>query len=395
MLGVRDEELLQKFDAAFASGGGQLLKHSFPESSVCNTAMAYARLGYVSENALEQIIKKVIREAEGYSFRSLALITSAFAKLDVMNPIMFEVLKNRVTYYAFEEDRRADFVELVAPSEAAQLLLAFTKAKVFDVPLMETLEHVVVARKEEATADTLLMAMGAHAAWGRHVARAALQKKQVSKRGYSYFRKYNDEFIKEMVTYMTRCIGDLNLKGITLVLRYCGISQLKKRDNSRLVLSFAREGVSRLLDERSSIGDPDMFELLCAKYFDLAQKFCLNKTHRHELVASFREYGIEIEPIMDKINPLEFSLAYEDATGKPNLKKREFKRTGIHTEEASEEESEKEEVDDATNAYTTSETSEELQEDKLAQTDEREVTEGEPLDDEDTQKKQERENTLN
>ena len=40
MLGVRDEELLQKFDAAFASGGGQLLKHSFPESSVCNTSIS-------------------------------------------------------------------------------------------------------------------------------------------------------------------------------------------------------------------------------------------------------------------------------------------------------------------------------------------------------------------
>ncbi len=54
------------------------------------------------------------------------------------------------------------------------------------------------------------------------------------------------------------------------------VTHLKKRNNVRLLRQFAVKGIDTLADERGSINDDSTFEMVCAKYYEYAYRFCLN-----------------------------------------------------------------------------------------------------------------------
>lgn len=52
---------------------------------------------------------------------------------------------------------------------------------------------------------------------------------------YNYFKKYNEEFFEHMAVNLQRNIGDINLKGVFLVLAHGNMAHLKRRSNARLM----------------------------------------------------------------------------------------------------------------------------------------------------------------
>ena len=122
-----------------------------------------------------------------------------------------------------------------------------------------------------------------------------LVKKTQVRRSYNYFKKYNEEFYQHMAVNLIRNIKDINLKAILLVLANGNIAHIKQRSNMRLMRQFAVKGIETLKDEKDNINNEKTFENVCAKYYEYAFVYCLNKKDNKELILKFKEeIGIDI-----------------------------------------------------------------------------------------------------
>lgn len=74
-----------------------------------------------------------------------------------------------------------------------------------------------------------------HAVWAQSVIEECLVKKKQPRRVYNTFKQYNEEFYEHMVVNLIRNIGDINLKGVLLVLAHGNMAHLKRRANMRLM----------------------------------------------------------------------------------------------------------------------------------------------------------------
>ena len=108
------------------------------------------------------------------------------------------------------------------------------------------------------------------------------------------YKKYNEEFMEQVLQALVTCAQtEMNLKAVISVLTNARIGHIKKRSNVRLLLAFALRGVDNLKSEMKSItkGGKRLreFENVMAKYFDLANYFCLKMEHREALIDKFNE----------------------------------------------------------------------------------------------------------
>lgn len=162
-------------------------------------------------------------------------------------------------------------------------MTAYCRVEMYDLELFEVLEHAFVKRIDEATGETLVTMFSSHASWAQNMIEQCLVLKRQPRRVYTFFKKYNEEFYEHMTVNLIRNIGEINLKGVFLVLAQGNMAHLKRRSNIRLMRQFAVKGVATLKDEEASIDNKETFDLLCVKYYEYAGKYCLNLPDKEEL----------------------------------------------------------------------------------------------------------------
>lgn len=79
----------------------------------------------------------------------------------------------------------------------------------------------------------------------------------------------------------------------------------------RLLRRFAIRGIDTLKDERDSINDTETFEMVCAKYYEYAYRYCLNAQEKEEMHNKFKNsLGIDIVELVERISPLGFKFSF-------------------------------------------------------------------------------------
>ena len=91
---------------------------------------------------------------------------------------------------------------------------------------------------------------------------------------------------------LNRNAQEINLKGTLLALVNGNVAHLKRRENMRLMNEFALKVVQAIKREKSSVGEN--LDQICAKYFDIAKRYCLNSADFQKLVEKF-EAELEID----------------------------------------------------------------------------------------------------
>lgn len=172
-----------------------------------------------------------------------------------------------------------------------------------EVDLFESLESQFVEHIDDADGPTIVTMFCAHAAWAAHQIDECLIKKKQPARVFKIFKKYNAAFYEKIVVNLNRNAQEINLKGTLLALVNGNVAHLKRRDNIRLMHEFALRGVQAIKREQNSMGAN--FDQICVKYFDIAQRYCLNSEDYQKLVQKFElELNIDIVKLTEDSSPL-------------------------------------------------------------------------------------------
>ena len=155
-------------------------------------------------------------------------------------------------------------------------MTAYCRIGLFDIDLFYALETSFTRKIEQADGQTLVTMFVAHSIWGAQVVQDCLVEKNQKRRVYTYFKKYNEEFYDLLILNLLRCFEEINLKGIFMVLAHGNKAHLKKRSNIRKVLELAVRGITNLREEKSRVNNEEVFNLLCIKYFEISNAYCLN-----------------------------------------------------------------------------------------------------------------------
>ena len=99
----------------------------------------------------------------------------------------------------------------------------------------------------------------------------------------------------------------MNVRSIFYVLSYGSQSKIKMNETHRQFFQFAINGLKVLARERDNIEDESTFELLCARYYDEATRYCLKARDIETLVMAFAEIEIDILAVRSKYQPLRFN----------------------------------------------------------------------------------------
>ena len=225
---------------------------------------------------MESLIKVTIKNANEYKLQSLAVIANSLGQLDIKNQTIFTIIKNIILKEHLDGNTEG-LLDKLKPIDCAQFMTAFCRVSMFDLELFEALEGVFVKKIDQTSAETLVTMFTSHAAWSQNLIEECLVQKKHPRRLYNYFRKYNEEFYEHLAVNLIRKSDDINLKGAFLVLAHGNMAHLKRRQNMRLMRQFAVKSVQALKDEKTHLGSQDTFELMCAKYYEYASKYCLNK----------------------------------------------------------------------------------------------------------------------
>ena len=238
-----DKELFDKFAQIIAKSSDSL-----NELDVANALRSFAQFKYMNFDALEGLIKTTIQNASTYNIKSLAVISNSLAILEIQNTTVFKIIKN-VILKDFLEGKTTNQVETLEPIDCAQLMTAYCRVKIFDLDLLQTLEEVFLQKIEKAEGETLVTMFNSHANWAQNMIEECLIKKTQKRAAYNAFKKYNEEFYNKIAVNLARNIEEINLKGVILVLAHGNMAHLKKRENIRIMRSFAVKGINNIKSE--------------------------------------------------------------------------------------------------------------------------------------------------